>query len=190
MRILIALAWRTGGWVKSRLRTEATDACAFTDLPAQQRQRTGWIVMNPTPASPSFDPSTQDAAQLDLLGIFHYVVAGLSALFSLFPVIHLVIGLAMVTGHMGAMHARAGEPDPALFGWFFVVIAVLIIACGLTFSALLAYAGRCLRQRRRHTFCLVMAAISCAFMPFGTVLGVFTLIALSKPSAKSLFASK
>jgi hypothetical protein len=134
------------------------------------------------------DPaSLQDRQHLDLLGVFHYVVAALGALFSLFPVIHLVIGIAMVSGHLSGAH-KPGEPDPALFGWFFVGIAALMIVFGLTFSALLAYAGRCLRQRRRYTFCLVMAAISCAFMPFGTVLGIFTLIVLTKPSAKSLFA--
>ena len=32
-----------------------------------------------------------------------------------------------------------------------------------------------------------MAAISCAFMPFGTVLGVFTLIVLLRPGVKELF---
>ena len=132
--------------------------------------------------------SPQDRQHLDLLGIFHYVVAGLGALFSLFPVIHLVIGLAMVTGHMNDLHAKPGEPDPALVGWFFVAFAGVVIACGLTVSALLAYAGRCLRQRRRYTFCLVMAAISCAFMPFGTVLGIFTLIVLTKPAVKPSFA--
>ena len=147
--------------------------------------------MDPTPDTTSQTGAfSQDAAHLDLLGVFHYVVAGLSALFSLFPVIHLVMGLAIVTGHMGDMHAKPGEPDPALFGWFFVVIAVVLITCGLTFSALLAYAGRCLRQRRRYTFCVVMAAISCAFMPFGTVLGVFTLIVLTRPSARLLFPPK
>lgn len=145
--------------------------------------------MDPTPDTPSSGSIPQDATHLDLLGIFHYIVAGFSALFSLFPVIHLAIGIAMVTGHMDGMHAKPGEPDPALFGWFFVAIAGVLIAMGLTFSALLAYAGRCLRQRRRHTFCLVMAAISCAFVPFGTVLGIFTLIVLTKPSAKALFAS-
>lgn len=141
---------------------------------------------DPTSPQDSLQESSQDRQHLDLLGTFHYVVAGLGALFSLFPVIHLAIGIAMVTGHMSGTQ-RPGEPDPALFGWFFVGIAVVMIVFGLTFSALLAYAGRCLRQRRRHTFCLVMAAISCAFMPFGTVLGIFTLIVLSRPSAKSLF---
>ena len=140
--------------------------------------------MDPTPAIPD-NTSQEAAAHLDLLGIFHYVVAALGAVFSLIPVIHLAMGLAMVTGHFPH---KPGEPDPALFGWIFVAIGGFMILCGLTFSALLAYAGRCLRQRRRHTFCVVMAAISCAFMPFGTVLGIFTLIVLTKPSAKSLFA--
>jgi hypothetical protein len=36
-------------------------------------------------------------------------------------------------------------------------------------------------------FCLVMASITCMFMPFGTVLGVFTLIVLMRPSVKPLF---
>ena len=139
----------------------------------------------PSPA----DQNAQDIAHLDLLGVFHYVVAGISALFSLLPVIHLLMGLAMVTGYF-PIHSKPGEPDPALFGWFFVAFASLFILCGLTFSALLAYAGRCLRQRRRYTYCIVMAAISCAFMPFGTVLGVFTLIVLTKPTVKPLFAPR
>lgn len=135
------------------------------------------------------DPHAQDVAHLDLLGLFHYVVAGITALMSLFPVIHLVIGLAIVTGQLPDMHARPGQPDPAWFGWLFVGIAAVMILTGLAFSVLLAYAGRCLQRRRRYTFCLVMAAISCAFMPFGTVLGVFTLIVLSRPTVKPLFVS-
>lgn len=139
-------------------------------------------------STPAGQPA-QDIAHLDLLGIFHYVVAGVTALFSLLPVLHLLMGLAMVTGHFPAA-GRPGEPDPALFGWFFIVFAACFIVAGLAFSAVLAYAGRCLRQRRRHTLCLVTAAISCAFFPFGTVLGVFTLIVITKPSVKSLFAAR
>lgn len=136
----------------------------------------------PTPA-PSVDTAAQDLEHLRLLSIFHYIVAGITALFSLFPVIHLVIGIAMVTGKM-----EAGDPDAAIAGWFFVGIAVLFIAFGLTFAGFIAYAGRCLRQRRRHTLCLVVAALECMMMPFGTVLGVFTLILLTKPPVKALFA--
>ncbi len=41
-----------------------------------------------------------------------------------------------------------------------------------------------------RTFVIVIAALSCAFFPFGTVLGVFTIIILSKPEVKSLFQTQ
>ena len=43
------------------------------------------------------------------------------------------------------------------------------------------------REDYRQTFCVVVAAISCCFTPLGTVLGVFTLIVLFRPSVKALF---
>jgi hypothetical protein len=131
-----------------------------------------------------------DASQLRLLSIFHYVVAAITGLFSLIPVLHLVMGLAMVTGKlpMETRTSAAQAIDPRLFGWFFVAFASVFIACGLALAGFMAHAGRCLRRRRRYTLCLVVAAISCMMMPFGTVLGVFTLIVLMRPSVKAAFA--
>lgn len=119
-----------------------------------------------------------------LLGIFHFIVAGFAALFSMFPVLHLVMGIGMVTG---TFPGAGGDASFRTFGWFFVVFASLIILCGLTFAVLLAIAGRRLLALRSHTFCTVMAAIACLFMPFGTVLGVFTLIVLTKPEVRGAF---
>ncbi len=48
-------------------------------------------------------------------------------------------------------------------------------------------AGRCLSRRRCYSFALVMACIECLFVPFGTILGVFTIIALSRESVKAFF---
>jgi hypothetical protein len=48
-------------------------------------------------------------------------------------------------------------------------------------------AGRNLAQQRRYTFCLVIAGLLCIFIPFGTVLGVFTIVVLVRPSVKALF---
>lgn len=137
----------------------------------------------PAPPAPSVETTAQDLEHLRLLSIFHYVAAAVTAACSLLPAVHLVIGIAMVRGKMDA-----GNPDAAIAGWFFIGFAALLIAFGLTFAGFTACAGRCLRQRRRYTLCLVVAAQLCMMMPFGTVLGVFTLIALTKPSVKALFA--
>lgn len=128
--------------------------------------------------------STQDAEHLRLLSIFHYVVAGLAALFACLPVLHLVIGIAMVTG----WHDFASqEPMADLMGWFFIVLASAFILAGWSLAVCLALAGRYLSRRRHYTFCLVVAAVACAFGPFGTVLGVFAIIVLVRDSVKELF---
>jgi hypothetical protein len=44
-------------------------------------------------------------------------------------------------------------------------------------------------DRRKHfTFCLIMAAVECIFMPFGTVLGTFTILVINRPSVRELFS--
>jgi len=144
----------------------------------------------PNAPVPSPALGENDASQLRLLSIFHYVVAAITGLFSLFPVLHLVMGLAMVSGKLPMEPGASGTEafGPQLFGWFFVAFASAVIACGLILAGFMAYAGRCLAQRRRHLPCLVVAAISCMMMPVGTVLGVFTLIVLMRPSVKAAFA--
>lgn len=128
--------------------------------------------------------SAEDREHLRLLSIFHYVVAGVAALVSFFPIFHLVIGIAVVTGGF----AGTGEStQDRFFGWIFIGFALLFILTGLAFAATVVYAGNCLRRERHYYFCLVMAALLCGFMPFGTVLGVFTLIVLLRPGVRDLF---
>ena len=127
----------------------------------------------------------QDHEHLKLLSIFHYVVAGLAALFACFPIIHLTLGISMLTGSFGDPSMQG---PPRLVGLLFVLIPGAIILTGWGYAVAMAIAGRFLAQQRNRLFCLVMAGISCAFMPFGTVLGVFTIIVLMRPSVQALFA--
>jgi len=136
--------------------------------------------------APAAGLSEQDAEHLRLLSVFHYVVAGMMALFASFPILHLVIGLSMVFGKFG--QETKGGPPPELFGWFFVLFAGAWMLVGWTIAVCLVLAARYLRQRRRYLFCLVVAGVSAAVcMPFGTVLGVFTIIVLLRPSVKEAF---
>lgn len=127
--------------------------------------------------------------QLDLLAILHYVLAGITALFALFPVLHLAMGIWMVSGGFPEPAPKPGEPpiSPELFGWIFIGFATAFIAFGLALAALLVMAGRRLKQRRSHTFCAVVAGLACLNMPLGTVLGVFTLVVLTRPGVREAF---
>ncbi|RPJ25444.1 MAG: hypothetical protein EHM35_15545 [Planctomycetaceae bacterium] len=129
---------------------------------------------------------TQDEEHLRLLSIFHYVVGGLAGLSALFPLIAFI----MVTTKVSSLRASAphGEELPFAFtDWFFTLfISVFIVADGVCGVFMIA-AGRFLAQRKHYLFCQVMAGIECIFTPHGTVLGVFTLLVLTRDTVKRLF---
>ena len=126
-----------------------------------------------------------DQEHLRILSIFHYICAGIIAFFACFPIIHLVLGLVMAL-HPNTFGPGKDQP-PAILGWMLVSVASLIILFGWTLAVVLALAGRCLAKRKNYTFCMIAAAAACLFMPFGTVLGVFAIIVLVRPSVKALF---
>jgi hypothetical protein len=129
----------------------------------------------------------EDFEHLRLLSIFHYIVGGLAAMFSLFPVIHLVLGIAMLTGWEGLETSREDALFVRMMGGAFTAISGAIIVSGFALATCIVLTGRYLVRRTRYTFCLVVAAVECAFAPFGTVLGVFTILVLQRPSVKQLF---
>jgi hypothetical protein len=130
----------------------------------------------------------RDKEHLQLLAIFHYVVAGLAALFSFFPLLYTTVGTIII---FAARHgtAKPGEELPPEFlGWIFAVIGSVLFLVGLAMAFCILIAGRSLAHCKRYSFALVMACIECLFVPFGTILGVFTIVVLSRQSVKELFA--
>ena len=127
----------------------------------------------------------QDAEHLDLLAIFHYVVAGMTALIACIPLIHLTVGLVFLFASFDGP-----KTPPRVVGLLMVIIAGCFILAGWALALLILLAGRRLKRRAAWNFCLLVAAIECVFMPVGTVLGVFTIIVLSRKSVKELFGLK
>src|SRR5436189_4505705 len=131
----------------------------------------------------------RDKEHLQLLAIFHYVVAGLAALFSFFPLLYTTVGAIFI---FAARHgtAKPGEDLPPEFlGWIFAVLGSVLFLIGLSMAICILIAGRSLALRKRYSFAFVMACIECLFIPFGTILGVFTIIVLSRESVRALFTA-
>jgi ABC-type Fe3+ transport system permease subunit len=129
----------------------------------------------------------QDLEHLRLLAIFHYVVAGLGALVACFPLIYLVLGLVMIFAPATFEGRHHHDEMIWIPGLFLSAFGSALALAGWAFATCVFLAGRNLARQRRYTFCLVMGAIMCIFVPFGTVLGVFTLIVLLRPSVRPLF---
>jgi hypothetical protein len=129
----------------------------------------------------------QDAEHLRLLSIFHYIVGGLAALFSFFPLLYTTVGAIFI---FVARHGTTGpgeEPPPEFIGWILAVIGSLLSLIGIAIAICILIAGRSLAKHTRYWFAFVIACLECLFLPFGTILGVFTIIVLSRESVKALF---
>ena len=129
-----------------------------------------------------------DLDHLRLLSIFHYVVGALTIALSLIWVIYLILGILMITSpEIIVSTGKSAEPPPEFVGWLFSGIGTALVLIGTTFGILVIISGRNLSKRIRYTFCMVIAAVLCIFMPFGTILGIFTLVTLSRSSVRELF---
>src|SRR4029077_11975083 len=85
--------------------------------------------------------------------------------------------------------AKPGEDMPPEFlGLIIAVLGSLLFLIGIAMAICILIAGRSLALRKRYSFVLVMACIECLFVPFGTILGVFTIVVLSRESVRGLFS--
>jgi hypothetical protein len=139
------------------------------------------------PTDPSALARSKDEEHLRLLAIFHYVVAAIGALFACFPLIHVAIGVMMVTNPAIMSGEQKGPPPPAAFGYLFIVMGGVFVLMGWAAAVCTFISGRFLAKRRKRMFSFVMGALLCMFMPFGTILGIFTIIVLSKESVQRLY---
>jgi len=128
----------------------------------------------------------RDQDHLTILGIVYYVNAGLTAFFALFGLIYVAMGLAMLGGALPVGKEQSAEELQTVG---IIVTAVGGGVCGFLFLlALMNYlCGRWLSAGRNRTFCFVCAILTLLSVPYGTLLGIFTIIVLSRDSVIARF---
>src|SRR5439155_27103736 len=125
----------------------------------------------------------QDAERLRLLAIFHYLVCRLLLVKKMFPLLYTTIGAIFISVARHGTPRPSEELPPEFLGWIFVGVGSFLFLVGIAMAICILIAGRCLSRHRYYSFALGMACIECLFVPFGTILGVYTIIALSRESA-------
>ena len=126
----------------------------------------------------------QDLRYLKTLSIFYYVVGAFVAFFSCFALIYLIMGVVFVAA---PPPSRGGSPPPPELGWFFILLSSFAILVGWSWAAAIMVAGWFLGRCKHYLYCLVVGCSTLLFHPFGTVLGVFTIILLIRPTVKQMF---
>lgn len=125
--------------------------------------------------------TNNDRQHLRLLSIFHYILGGIIAFFSLTFLAHFFVGIGIITSV-----ESSGEP-PKQVGYLFAAMGAIAVLLGETLAISTIFSGRFLSRHKKYWFSFVIACILCVFTPLGTILGVFTIIVLSRQSVKELY---
>lgn len=121
---------------------------------------------------------------LTVVSVFHYVVGGFQILMSFIGLFYVAMGILMGSG---ALESAKNPPPPEAVGWVFGGIGAVITLLCLVLGSLSIKAGTNIRKRRNRMFCIVVDAILCLMVPFGTIVGIFGLIMLTRPETEKEF---
>ena len=124
-----------------------------------------------------------DHEHLRLLRLGYFIAAGANAFWALFPLIHVTMGLVLLSGGFD----DTGDSGARSAGMLFVVIGLTLCVVFATVAVMKFLTARAIESRRSRTFCLVTAGITSLAIPYGTALGVFTFLVLSRPSVIAQF---
>ena len=122
-----------------------------------------------------------DADHLKMLSVGFYIQSGISLLLGLYGLFYIVLGL------LGGSTGQPGERLPMMV---FVGMGVGLLVIGLLMAALNLVAGRSMTRKQNATLIQILAGLSCLNVPYGTALGVLTLMVMNRPSVKALFEGR
>jgi hypothetical protein len=124
---------------------------------------------------------------LRLLSIFHYVLGGLHMVFGSFGLIHFGMGLWLLNDPRAFGMANEPAAMTNFMGVAFLLAGGGVVLTGWILGFLTILSGRFIARRRRRLFSVVMGCINCLLVPFGTILGVFTIVLLTRDDVKAIY---
>jgi hypothetical protein len=135
--------------------------------------------------------SIVDEEHLKLLSLGYKISAAISGFFSLFGFIYVFAGIAMSVAfsHAADLAVKTDQAPPAFVGWIFAGFGALFILLMATMALLKLRAAFCIQRRKSRTYCMVISAIICIGVPYGTALGVASFMVLGRDSVAQQFNS-
>ena len=134
-----------------------------------------------------------DISDLRLLSWFHYGLGALTAFTAAICIPLIWVGYLWMYGPGDAV-APAAAPwapvdDRELIGAILIAAGVGTASLCLIHGAVLAYIGRCLAHRRRRKLCMIFSIFNLIDLPLGTILSIFTILVLRRPTIQTAFLS-
>ena len=123
-----------------------------------------------------------DNEHLNLLSIFYFIFGGLTIFTSFIILAYITLFSAIFTNIPMENSDMENFPLEILF-YVFAVLFIFVFGYGI----LLILAGVNIRKKAKRVFSVVVGAMAMLSFPFGTALGVFSIIVLTRNSVVELY---
>ena len=139
-----------------------------------------------------------DREHLRLLSLFHYISGGMTIAFGAMFGVWLAMMSLMFAAFPAPTQARcvadiekcgpgAGVESLEWMPGAFLAIFGLFVLLFITLGVLEILAGWFLSKHRKRMFSILVSIPGLLFIPYGTILSIFTIIVLERASVKALF---
>jgi len=129
-----------------------------------------------------------DQEHLRLLALFHYIAGGLTIAFSSLFIVHTLL-FAVVASHPDWIADMRLQQAALPFNLMRMMAFVMgsVVTLGVAFGIAQILSGRFIARRRYRGISLAVAIANLVLIPYGTLLGVFTLVVLARESVRELY---
>ena len=130
-----------------------------------------------------------DQEHLRLLALFHYIAGGLTIAFSSLFIVHTLFFSFLASHPQWATDPELQQLGALPFNLMRVLAFVMgsLVILGIAFGIAQILSGRFIARRRYRGVSLLVAILNLLVIPYGTLLGVFTLLVLGRESVRALY---
>ena len=140
----------------------------------------------------SIKQSIIDEEHLKLLSLFHYISGGITLAFSFFFVFQFFILFSLFKNlpfeKFDTIMTGGNNIAPTFLN-FFIYIWIFIFVIFIVSGILEILSGRFISMKKYRIFSFIIAILNLFSFPYGTILGVMTIIVLNRHSIIELYKS-
>lgn len=130
-----------------------------------------------------------DNEHLNLLSLFQLISGIFTLAYSVFMALYFgIITFAFIFGdRFDAAENPLNSNFPIEFRTVFISIMVICLTFAIALGIAKIFSSKFLKQRKNRTFSIVISCIECFSFPYGTLLGVLSIIVLNRGNVKNIY---
>ncbi len=130
-----------------------------------------------------------DNEHINLLSLFQLISGIFTLAWSVFMVLYFgfIIFIINLGGKFDAAKNQIDSEFPFQFMGIIIIVWIICLLIAIALGIAKIFSSKFLKQRKNRTFSIVISCIECFSFPYGTLLGVLSIIVLNRDNVKNVY---